>query len=182
VDWGGGAFDPNLGYFIVNTNALASPQQLEQKADGTYAQKGGYRYFWDDKTRMPCQQPPWGELVAVDVNNGTIAWRKTLGISDNLPEELQNTGRPSLGGPITTATGLTFVGGTDDSRFRAFDSRTGEMLWEVKLPASVYATPMTYQGKSGRQYVAAVNTGGVAGSFATSDEITAFALTQDPAN
>ena len=178
VDWGGGTFDPDLGYFIVNTNSLASPQQLEQTADGTYAQKGGYRYFWDEKTRIPCQQPPWGELVAVDVNKGTIAWRKTLGVSDSLPEGLRNTGRPSLGGPITTASGVTFVGGTDDSRFRVFDSRTGEMLWEVKLPASIYATPITYQGKSGRQYVAAVATGGVAGSVPTSDEVTAFALAE----
>jgi len=176
VDWGGGAFDPALGYYIVNTNNLASPQQLEKQPDGSYALKGGYRYFWDKENRMPCQRPPWGELVAVDVNTGSIAWRRTLGVSDNLPAGLRDTGRPSLGGPITTATGLTFVGGTDDARLRAFDSRTGKSLWEAKLPAAIYATPMTYQGSSGRQYVAAVNTGGVAGGPVTNDEVTAFAL------
>jgi len=181
VDWGGGAFDPSLGYFIVNTNAIASPQQLELKPDGSYGIKGGYRYFWDEDSRMPCQQPPWGELVAVDVNTGKIAWRETLGVSDVLPEAVRHTGRPSLGGPITTASGLTFVGATDDSRFRAFDSRTGKMLWEVKLPASVYATPVTYAGKSGRQYVAVVDTGGVAGQSPTSDQITVFALSQNAA-
>src|SRR5690606_2526502 len=73
VDWGGAAFDPSLGYYIVNTNNLASPQQLEQQPDGSWNLKGGYRYFWDQNSRMPCQQPPWGELVAVDVNSGTIA-------------------------------------------------------------------------------------------------------------
>jgi quinoprotein glucose dehydrogenase len=181
VDWGGGAFDPVLGYFIVNTNSLGSPQQLELKPDGSYGIKGGYRYFWDENLRMPCQEPPWGELMAVDVNTGAIVWRQTLGVSDDLPEGLQHTGRPGLGGPIVTASGLTFVGATDDSRFRAFNSRTGEMLWEVKLPASAYATPVTYQGKSGRQYVAVVATGGVAGQVPTADEVAVYALEQDAA-
>ncbi|MBU3077390.1 pyrroloquinoline quinone-dependent dehydrogenase [Sphingomonas sp. XMGL2] len=176
VDWGGAAFDPKLGYYIVNINNLASPQQLEKQPDGSYVLKGGYRYFWDRETRLPCQRPPWGELVAVDVNKGRIAWRRTLGVSENLPAGLQETGRPSLGGPITTAAGLTFVGGTDDNRLRAFDSRTGRQLWEMKLPASIYATPMTYQGKAGRQYVAAVNTGGMASGPVTNDAVTAFAL------
>jgi len=176
VDWGGAAFDPSLGYYIVNTNSLASPQQLEKQPDGSYALKGGYRYFWDQETRLPCQQPPWGELMAVNVNTGEIAWRRTLGVSENLPAGMQDTGRPSLGGPITTAGGLTFIGGTDDNRLRAFDSRTGKPLWETRLPASVYATPMTYQGRSGRQYVAAVNTGGVAGGPVSNDEVSAFSL------
>ena len=176
VDWGGAAFDPSLGYYIVNTNNLASPQQLEQKPDGSWGMVGGYRYFWDKDSRMPCQQPPWGELVAVDVNNGKVAWRKTLGVTDNLPEAVRNTGRPSLGGPISTAGGVTFIGGTDDNRFRAFDSKTGAELWTVTLPASIYGTPMTYQGKSGKQYVAAVNTGGMAGAPVSNDEVMAFSL------
>ena len=176
VDWGGAAFDPERGLLIVNTNALGSPQQLEKKPDGSYGLKGGYRYFWDEKQRIPCQNPPWGELIAVDVNIGTIAWRETLGVSDNLPEGKRDTGRPSLGGPITTASGITFIGGTDDGRFRAFDSKSGALLWETKLNASAYATPMTFQSKSGKQYVAIVNTGGVAGQSVTNDELTVFSL------
>lgn len=176
ADWGGAAFDPELGLFIVNTNALGSPQQLEKKPDGSYGLKGGYRYFWDENLRIPCQNPPWGELVAVDVNSGTIAWREILGVSDNLPEGKRETGRPSLGGPITTASGITFIGGTDDGRFRAFDSRSGTLLWETRLNASAYATPMTYQARSGKQYVAIVNTGGVAGQSVTNDEVTVFSL------
>jgi quinoprotein glucose dehydrogenase len=176
IDWGGGAFDPQLGYFIVNTNDLASPQQLAKRPDGSWGLKDGYVYFWNPETRLPCQQPPWGRLQAVDVNTGKIAWRSTLGVSDNLPEGLQNTGRISGGGPILTASGLTFIGATDDRRIRAFDSRTGAELWTFKLPASIYGTPSTYQGKSGKQFVVAVSTGGFAGSPVESDAVTAFSL------
>lgn len=176
IDWGGGAFDPQLGYFIVNTNDLASPQQLAKRPDGSWGLKDGYVYFWNHETRLPCQQPPWGSLHAVDVNTGKVAWRSTLGVSDNLPEAMRNTGRISAGGPILTASGLTFIGATDDRRIRAFDSRTGAELWTFKLPASIYGTPSTYQGKSGKQFVVAVSTGGFAGSPVESDAVTAFSL------
>lgn len=176
IDWGGGAFDPSLGYFVVNTNELAAPQRLAKRPDGSWGLQDGYVYFWDKETRMPCQPPPWGSLIAVDVNTGKIAWRSTLGVSDNLPDGMQNTGRISAGGPIVTASGLTFIGATDDSRIRAFDTRSGAQLWTFKLPASIYGTPMTYQGKSGKQFVAAVNTGGFAGSPVDSDTVTAFSL------
>ena len=176
IDWGGGAFDPQLGYFIVNTNDLASPQQLAKRPDGSWGLKDGYVYFWNEETRLPCQAPPWGSLYAVDVNTGKIAWRSTLGVSDNLPEAVRNTGRVSAGGPIVTASGLTFIGGTDDSRIRAFDSKTGAELWTFKLPASIYGTPITYRSKSGRQFIAAVITGGFAGAPVDSDTVTAFSL------
>jgi len=176
IDWGGGAFDSRLGYFIVNINELASPQQLAKRPDGSWGLKDGYVYFWNPETRLPCQQPPWGSLVAVDVNTGKIAWRSTLGVSDNLPEHLKNTGRISAGGPIVTASGLTFIGATDDNRIRAFDTRTGAELWSFRLPASIYGTPITYRGKNGKQFVAAVNTGGFAGSPVESDTVTTFAL------
>jgi quinoprotein glucose dehydrogenase len=176
MNWGGSTFDPSSGYFITNITNMASAVQLAQRPDGTWNSAHGYRYFWDASARIPCQRPPWGELVAVDVDTGDIAWRRTLGLTDSLPEGLRDTGRPSAGGTIATAGGLVFVGATDDSRFRAFDSSTGELLWETRLTASVYATPMTYQGKSGRQFVAAVNTGGMTGSAVTNDEVTVFSL------
>jgi len=176
TDWGGGAFDPKLGYYIVNTNALASPEQLSQQADGSWNMKLSYVYFWDRANRIPCQRPPWGELIAVDVNTGKVAWRHTLGQTDSLPEGMRDTGRPSAGGPIVTASGLTFIGATDDSRIRAFDTRTGKMLWSFDLPASIYGMPVTYRGKTGRQYLATVDTGGFAGSPVNSDAVLAFAL------
>ena len=82
---------------------------------------------------MMCQQPPWGQLTAVNVNTGEFAWRVPLGVTDSLPPEKQKTGRPGNGGPIATAGGLVFVGATDDARFRAFDAKTGKELWTVKL-------------------------------------------------
>jgi quinoprotein glucose dehydrogenase len=109
---------------------------------------------------MPCQSGSWGDLVAVDVNTGRIAWRSRLGVTDSLPAALQGTGRPSAGGPTSTAGGVTFIGGTDDARFRAFDSATGKEIWSVKLPAAAHSVPVSYSVK-GRQYVAIVATGAV---------------------
>jgi quinoprotein glucose dehydrogenase len=126
---------------------------------------------------MMCQQPPWGELTAVNANTGEFAWRVPLGITDSLPPDKQHTGRPGNGGTIATASGLVFVGATDDGRFRAFDAKTGKELWTVKLGGAAQATPSTYLGKDGRQYVVTASTGG--GFFDTplsDDSIMAFAL------
>jgi len=160
-EWGGGAFDPKLGYFIVNTNEMGSIEQLEKKPEGYWGSTTGPdSFFIDEKTHLMCQPPPWGNLYAVNVNTGEIAWRVNLGVTDSLPEGKRNTGRPSLGGPLTTATGLIFIGGTDDSRFRAFDTKTGREIWTTRLDYSAHASPVTYRGKDGKQYVAIVATGG----------------------
>jgi quinoprotein glucose dehydrogenase len=133
--------------------------------------------FREPVSTMPCNQPPWGELVAVNVNTGDIAWHVPLGITDSLPVDKQNTGRPGMGGSISTASGLVFVGNADDSRFRAIDARTGKELWVAKLNGSVSATPSTYLGKDSRQYVVAVATGGaLGGAPLTSDEVVAFRI------
>ena len=126
---------------------------------------------------MICQQPPWGQLTAVNVNTGEFAWRVPLGITDSLPPDKQKTGRPGNGGTIATAGGLVFVGATDDSRFRAFDAKTGKELWTFKLPGAAQATPMTYEGRDGRQYVVITATGGgFFGNPVTGDSVIAFAL------
>jgi quinoprotein glucose dehydrogenase len=98
--------------------------------------------------------------VAVDVDTGKIAYHHTLGVSESLAPQYQNTGRPGTGGTIVTAAGLTFVGATDDFYFRAFDTKTGDKVWETKLKASVEMTPVTYRGADGRQFVGVVDTGG----------------------
>ena len=102
----------------------------------------------------PCQRPPWGNLLAINARTGDIAWRVPLGITDELPVDKQRTGRLNMGGPITTAGGLVFIGASNDRRFRAFDSRTGRELWVTKLPMSAHAVPVTYMGADGKQYVA----------------------------
>jgi quinoprotein glucose dehydrogenase len=181
TNWGGGAFDPSTGLYIVNAFDLGQIQSLSPAPEGgatAYTNRSAlFGRFWQPATRMPCQAPPWGELLAVNVSTGQIAWRSTLGVTDTLPEAIQKTGRPSIGGPIITAGGLVFIGATDDQRFRAFDAKTGAELWSVRLPSSAHATPMTYLGKDGRQYVVITASGG---SFLASpvngDEVTAYAL------
>lgn len=177
-EWGGAAFDPRLGYYIINTNDMGSIEQLRKRGDGIWeSTTGPDSFFMDEDNKLMCQAPPWGSLYAVNVNTGKIAWRTTLGVTDSLPEAVRATGRPSLGGPIVTAGGLTFIGGTDDSRFRAFDTASGKELWTYKLDYSAHATPMTYRGRDGRQYVAIVATGGsFLRSPAGGDSILVFAL------
>ena len=174
IDWSHAAFDPKSGTYVLNISDMASPQVMVRKADGTYDMRDGYQWFWDKVSRMPCQVPPWGELYAVNVNTGGILWHTILGLTDGLADP--NTGRPNVGGPIITGGDLIFIGATDDKRLRAFDIKTGKELWTFKLPASLYGTPMTYRGKNGKQYVAAVTTGGFWGEAAGADEVTAFAL------
>jgi quinoprotein glucose dehydrogenase len=195
VNWGGTSFNPQLGYLFVNTNemgqlsglrdrdpkstgaALASGVGNRVDPDGPYEGVPGGGRFKDNASNMFCQQPPWGQLTAVNVNTGDFAWRVPLGITESLPVEKQRTGRPGNGGTIATAGGLVFVGATDDSRFRAFDAKTGKELWAFKLAGAAEATPMTYQGRDGRQYVVIPSTGG--GFFnnpTTDDSLMAFAL------
>jgi quinoprotein glucose dehydrogenase len=199
VNWGGTSFNPQLGYLFVNTNELGQLSGLKARAadatgtaqgngqgnrvdpDGPYeGVPGGGRFSirqGSDPQQLPCQQPPWGQLTAVDVSTGEFVWRVPLGVTDSLPADKQQTGRPGNGGTIATASGLVFVGATDDRRFRAFDARTGRELWTVKLDAAAEATPMTYEGRDGRQYVVIAATGG--GFFnnpVASDGIVAFAL------
>ncbi len=197
VNWGGVSFDPGLGYLFANVNELGQVSGLKDRtskagtamADGQGNRvdptgpydgvPGGGRFSVPGAgtQQLPCQQPPWGELAAVNVNTGEIAWKVPLGVTDSLPEGKQNTGRPGNGGTIATAAGLVFVGATDDARFRAFDARNGKELWTVKLKGAAEATPMTYEGRDGRQYVVITATGG--GFFnnpVTDDSIVAFAL------
>jgi quinoprotein glucose dehydrogenase len=180
INFWGASYDPKLHLFISNTTNLFQPMRLILRPDGSWLNSGplaGLRRFGDAERKLPCGPTPWGELVAVNMDTGDIAYRKTLGVSDMLPPGMQDTGRPSSGGVILTASGLTFVGGTDDFRFRAFATATGEKLWEIKLPSSVETTPITYQGADGRQFVTVVSTGGgLTGSEVTNDEIIAFAL------
>ena len=195
ADWGGASFNPALGYLFINVNDLGQFNGLKDpeagpvdvaKLDGTnnrggrtgpYLDMSPSGRFRDPATHLFCNQPPWGELIAVNVNTGEMAWRVPLGVTDSLPADKQNTGRPGEGGSIATASGLVFIGASDDSRFRAFDAKSGKELWTTKLGASAESVPITYMGKDGRQYVAVVSTGGGdAAAPVTSDELRVFAL------
>jgi quinoprotein glucose dehydrogenase len=181
-NWNPPSYDPGLGYLFVNTQDLGSMNRMVKNAEGARApwSRQGYKgtgRFWNPETNWPCQQPPWGRLFAVDVNKGEIAWQVPLGITENLPADQQKTGRPNLGGSLATAGGLVFIGATDDSRFRAFDSKTGQELWVEKIDAGAHSAPMTYLGKNGKQYVVVTATGGgFLGDRTNADSVIAFTL------
>jgi len=133
--------------------------------------------FWDASHKYSCAEPPWGELVAVNANTGDIAWRIPLGEYEELMAKgLKPTGAPSLGGGITTAGNLVFIGATIDGIFRAIDARNGKELWRQKLDAPAHSIPSTYMGKDGKQYVAVPAGGGGFLRSPTSDTVIAFRL------
>lgn len=152
----GGARNERLPY--RRTSAVGGPLARFWWRDATADSAGNEQS--GDAAAWPCQKPPWGELAAVDVATGAVVWQVPLGITAELPEGRKRTGRLNLGGPIATAAGLVFIGATNDRRFRAFDSRTGEELWVTELPLSAHAVPVTYAGDDGKQYVAVVAAGG----------------------
>jgi quinoprotein glucose dehydrogenase len=94
----------------------------------------------------------------VNTSTGDFAWQVPLGITEGLPDSKQRTGRPALAGAIVTASGLLFIGSTDDNRFRAIEAATGKELWQTKLDRRGNANPMTYRGANNKQYVAIVAT------------------------
>jgi glucose dehydrogenase len=111
------------------------------------------------------------------VNTGDEAWRVPLGVIEELDAQgIHNTGTMNMGGSIATSTGLVFIGATNDRRFRAFDAKTGTVLWESQLEAGAYATPVSYRGRDGKQYVAIFATGGGYYDRQTGDSLIAFRL------
>ncbi|HEY8536325.1 MAG TPA: PQQ-binding-like beta-propeller repeat protein, partial [Vicinamibacterales bacterium] len=185
--WSGGAVDPSRGYLFVNTNEVGAIAQMTPQPPGApvaYRRSspwGEYARFWDSN-RLPCNQPPWGRLHAVDLRTGDIAWQVPLGNAPQLAARgITGTGTPSLGGAIATASGLVFIAGTNDARLRAFAADSGRLLWEAELPASGHATPVTYAGpRSGRQFVVVAAGGGGRFSSEVSDAVVAFALPEEP--
>ena len=164
ANWGGIAFDPNSRFILVTTQdvgALGSVQRTKEGSPVPYDKTTPGRSTFDVRmgnTDWPCQTPPWGRLTAVNSSTGDVAWQIPLGITEQLPPDKQNTGRPLLAGPITTASGLVFIASTDDNRFRALDVKSGKQLWVTRLERRGNANPITYQGRSGKQYVAVVAT------------------------
>ncbi len=195
MNWGGMAYDALHGLLILPQNHLAAEVRLIRRADyqGMRAERGrrldgdwefatqrgtpfgAMRRLLVSPKRLPCTAPPWGTLLAIDTSSGDKAWEVPLGqMSADLPKKF---GSISLGGPIVTAGGVVFIAGTLDPALYAFDVQTGKELWKGVLPTSARATPMTYQGQDGKQYVI-VAAGGhqIPGLQPLGDYLVAFAL------
>ena len=133
----------------------------------------GYRRFLT-KDGYPGINPPWGTLNAIDLNSGQMVWQSVLGEFPELTAKgIPITGRESYGGPVVTKGGVIFIAATEDEMFRAFDKKTGKVLWQTKLPAGGHATPAVYEWK-GKQYVVIACGGGK--SNKSGDSYVAFAL------
>lgn len=207
VNWGGVAVDPQSRILVTNvirlghyaqiipadeaTGVKSSPQEnmlgAPVRLQGTpYALKQGA--LLSPANQMPCTAPPYAQLVAVDLQAGTILWKSTLGVWDHsLPPPMASPfslplplawGTPTFGGPMLTAGGLVFIGATGDDRFRAFDVKSGREVWQTTLPTGAFAVPMSYE-TGGRQFVVVASGGHAFVYQKPGDQITAFALPAD---
>jgi quinoprotein glucose dehydrogenase len=189
--WGGSAFDAAHRLLIVPTNNLAAEVRLIPRADFERERRAGRGSDWEfaeqagtpygmarRMIRAPggslCSPPPWGMLNAIDADTAEVKWSVPLGQVPGAPPEL---GSVALGGPIVTAGGLIFIAGTLDRAIRAYDVETGKQLWKGDLPTSARATPMTFRGPDGKQYVVVAAGGhGIAAFAPVGDSLVAFRL------
>lgn len=146
--------NPRAAGRVVEHGGGAEKKETEKKAFGfkpAYVTKVWTKL--NDQDGYPGVKPPWGTLNALDLNTGEYLWRVPLGEFPELTAKgIPITGTESYGGPVSTAGGLVFIAGTRDERIRAFDQKTGEVLWEFQLPAGGFATPITYE-VDGKQFV-----------------------------
>jgi quinoprotein glucose dehydrogenase len=196
-NWGSLSIDRKRGILVVNISRVAGIVQLIPRAefdamfpdgppDFGFEVQGGTPYGVRRSPLLsplgaPCTPPPWGTLAGVDLQAGELRWEKPLGTLEGLApfpiDWLGPRGVPNLGGPITTASGLTFIGAATDAYLRAFETATGEELWKAKLPAAAIATPLTYRARDGgRQFVVIAAGGHGLLGVAASDALVAFAL------
>ncbi|HLS69099.1 MAG TPA: pyrroloquinoline quinone-dependent dehydrogenase [Kiloniellales bacterium] len=200
MNWGGAGFDPARRLIITNNSRLPNlvilhpRDEVEDLAVGSGGARpdqdiyphlgtpfGATRPMWMSALDIPCISPPWGYLVATNIDTGEIAWSQPLGTGYDvgplgIPTRLKIVaGTPNLGGPLVTAGGLTFIGAAQDNFLRAFKTATGRLLWEARLPAGSQAGPMTYEHE-GRQYVAISATGHARFETTPGDHLKVYAL------
>ncbi|BCG02904.1 glucose dehydrogenase (plasmid) [Paraburkholderia sp. PGU19] len=198
-EWGGLAVDTDRQLAIANPIALPfvstlvargpnNPIQPPENGQGGTGTESGIQPQYGvpfgvklnpflSPVGLPCKQPAWGYVAALDLKTNQVVWKKRIGtVRDSAPIPLPfKMGMPMLGGPMTTAGHVFFIGATADNYLRAYSTDTGEELWRARLPAGGQATPMTYEA-NGKQYV--VIAAGGHGSFGTKlgDYVIAYAL------
>ena len=188
--WGGVAFDPRTSTLFVPDNRLAAVVRLVPRADLQRAEEerkdwetapqsgtpyGMQRIFLLSPKGGPCTAPPWGVISAIDTNTGATKGQVPAGNMQWLGEHPER-GSIALGGPLATAGGLVFMGATLDPYLKAFDSATGKLLWKGQMPTSARATPLTFKGPDGRQYVVIAAGGHDVPGGKLDDALVAFAL------
>jgi quinoprotein glucose dehydrogenase len=166
-----------LSSFILDDKSKQKIKFLSRKAVDTFLNLPysitGYTKFLT-KEGYPAISPPWGTLNAIDLNTGEYVWKITFGEYSEFKQKGIETGSESYGGPVVTAGGLVFIAATRDGKFRAFNKRTGKLLWETTLPAPGFATPCIYN-INGKQYVVIACGGGKLGTK-SGDSYVAFSL------
>lgn len=191
-NWGSVTVDQKRGILIANTNQVAAIMKLVPNAEIESRTKAGERIMptkgADYGLSMlpllspfgaPCNRPPWGKLMAIDLKAGKVLWNVPLGTTrDQAPFPAWfKIGVPNMGGSIVTGSGLVFIGATSDEYIRGYDIKSGEVVWRARLPAGGQSTPMTYRlTKNGRQYVVIAAGGHKFMGTGLGDSLVAFAL------
>jgi quinoprotein glucose dehydrogenase len=166
--------------FLFGDNVDAKDDKKEVGSDMAAARQkktyqiSGYTKFLD-QDGYPAVKPPWGTLNAIDLNTGEYRWTKTFGeVPELMAKGIPQTGTDSYGGPAISASGLLFIGGTKDQKFRVYSMQSGKLLWQTKLPAAAFATPSIYSVR-GKQFVV-IACGGTKLGAPKGDSYVAFAL------
>lgn len=164
-NWGSVSVDEVNHIMVVNPLVMSNQLTLiprDQLPEGDPGNQQGTPYShttvrFISPLQIPCQQPPYGVLAAIDLETKQLLWERPIGSAKdsgpwNIPTRVPlSVGTPQTGGTVTTAGGLIFIAGTFDNTVRAMDLLTGEELWQHPIPFSAQGTPMTYQSPSGKQ-------------------------------
>ena len=192
VDWGSVTIGDNGKTMFVNSSHLAMTMQLipqgELKgkpapANRSFSPQRGTPFAANPVNMLsplgiPCNAPPWGRLMAIDLASRKIGWQRPFGTSrDQAPLGIAVPGAPNIAGSVATGGGLLFIGAAIDDYIRAFDTRTGKEVWRARLPAGGQAAPMSYVSeKTGRQYVVIAAGGHSVLGTTIGDHVVAYAL------